>query len=308
MNLSVVILTYNSEHNIEETIRSASQVSSDIHVVDSFSDDATCNIARQTGARVVQHPFASYAAQRNWAIDNLPLRHQWELHLDADERLSRQLVAELQQFSALPHDDRVGYHVARLVHFLGRPIRHGGMLPIWHMRLFRHGFGRCESREYDQHFVVNGPTGRLRGWLIDDHRSPLTEWVQRHNRWSDAEVRELTGNPGERLLVEPSLYGSPIERKRYLRQVYQRSPAFVRAFLLFAYRYFFRLGFLDGKEGLIFFVLQTFWYRFLVDAKLFERGLLVKERSCAPRLDNRCESIRAEHFDLDREKITDPVD
>jgi hypothetical protein len=161
------------------------------------------------------------------------------------------------------------------------------MFPIWHLRLFRRGLGRCETREYDQHFLVDGPTAKLRGWLIDDNRSPLHEWVNRHNQWSDAEVRELQSDPTGRPLVQPRLFGNPLERKRSLRQNYQRLPGFVRVFLLFGYRYFLRLGFLDGKEGLTFFVLQTLWYRFLVDAKLFEQELAARgspqNAVCQPR-------------------------
>jgi hypothetical protein len=99
---------------------------------------------------------------------------------------------------------------------------------------------------------------------------PLTEWTARHNRWADSEVAELfSAETAGR--VEPNAHGNPAERKRYLRQKYQSMPLFARAFALFIYRYFFRLGFLDGTEGLIFWVLQTFWYRFLVDAKIWER-------------------------------------
>ncbi len=141
------------------------------------------------------------------------------------------------------------------------------------MRLFRHGSGRCEEREYDQHFVVRGPTGRLRGPIIDDIRISLSEWVSRHNRWSDGELRDLLRKNDAELVIRPRLFGSAIERKRYLRLLYNRFPWFSRALFLFFYRYCLRLGFLDGKEGAIFFVLQTFWYRFLVDAKLFERSL-----------------------------------
>jgi glycosyltransferase involved in cell wall biosynthesis len=150
MNLSVVILTFNSERTIGATLRSAATVSSDIHVVDSFSSDGTSDIARQFGAAVVTHPFVNYAAQRNWAIEHLPLRGEWELHLDADERLSDDLAFALRRISANANQI-AGYHVARLVRFMGRPIRHGGMFPIWHMRCFRRGTARCESREYDQH-------------------------------------------------------------------------------------------------------------------------------------------------------------
>jgi hypothetical protein len=164
------------------------------------------------------------------------------------------------------------------MHFLGRPIRHGGMYPIWHMRLFRHGRGRCEARRYDQHFYVDGPTGRLPHPMIDDIRMPLSEWTARHNRWSDAEAEELSQESVQGVIAPKLLGGTPVQQKRALRSRYNQLPLFLRAFLLFLYRYIFRLGFLDGREGLIFFVLQTFWFRFLIDAKLLERELTERPR------------------------------
>jgi hypothetical protein len=145
------------------------------------------------------------------------------------------------------------------------------MSPTWHLRLFRTGAGRCENRKYDQHFLLaSGTTGQLRGAVIDDIRMPLTEWIARHNRWADGEVAELNSieTAGR---VQPAARGNPAQRKRYLRQKYNRMPLFVRPFVLFVYRYFFRLGLLDGTEGLIFWVLQSFWFRFLVDAKIWEK-------------------------------------
>lgn len=273
MNISVVILTFNSEATLANTLAAARQVSDDIHIVDSHSTDETAAIARRYSVNLVEHAFLNYSAQRNWATDHLPINREWELHLDADEQLSEELIAELKDLKRRDDPGIVdGYHIPRLIRFLGRPIRHGGMYPIWHMRLFRRGKGRCERREYDQHFVVSGPTSSLRGPIIDDIRIPLTEWVSRHNRWSDAEVRDLT-SVREQPFITPRLFGSPIERKRYFRNYYGRCPGLARAWLLFIYRYFLRLGFLDGKEGAIFFVLQTLWFRFLVDAKLFERNL-----------------------------------
>jgi glycosyltransferase involved in cell wall biosynthesis len=275
MNISVVILSYNSSATIGATIESAMRVSDDVHVVDSFSSDDTRQIIERSGARLELHPFVNYAAQRNWASANLPLRHDWELHLDADERLSDELITELCRLQAqnLPLGIS-GYHVARLVRFLNRPIFHGGMFPIWHLRLFHRGRGRCEAREYDQHFVVNGATSRLQGPIIDDIKMSLSEWVIRHNRWSDAEVREvLRADATAAREIVPRLFGSPIERKRYFRSLYYRSPLLMRAFALFVYRYVLRGGFLDGKAGAIFFTLQAFSYRFLVDAKLYECSL-----------------------------------
>ena len=281
MTLSVVILTFNSEITIAATLESAGRVSDDIHVVDSGSTDGTVAIVEAAGASLHRHAFETYGAQRNWAIDSLRLKHGWELHLDADERLSKPLVEAILDLKRKDFPEpAVGYFIPRLMYFLGKPIRHGGMYPIWHMRLFQHGRGRCEARRYDQHFYVDGPTGRLPHPMIDDIRMPLGEWTLRHNRWSDAEAEELSQDSAGADTIAPQFFGgTPVQQKRAFRAHYNRQPLFLRAFLLFIYRYFIRFGFLDGREGLIFFVLQTFWFRFLVDAKLYER-----ESSSRPRL------------------------
>jgi glycosyltransferase involved in cell wall biosynthesis len=274
-NIAVIILTFNSEATVRNTLISAAKVTKEIHVVDSYSTDRTLDIIKAYDVNVIQHEFVNYSAQRNWAIDNLPLKSEWQLHLDADERLSDGLIEELKML--VPPDHINGYYLARLVHFLGRPIYHGGMFPIWHMRLFRNGTGRCESRYYDQHFLIAGDTRRLSHPIIDDHRMTLGEWTSRHNRWADAEVNEIA-EPVREGVIDAKLSGSPIEKKRVLKAGYYRMPLFLRAFLLFFYRYILRMGFLDGREGLIFFALQTFWFRFLVDAKLFERDCVRLER------------------------------
>lgn len=275
MTLSVVILSRDSEATIGATLASAALVSDDIHVVDSGSNDNTPAIVKAAGAHLYHHPFENYGAQRNWAITNVAIRHPWELHLDADERLSNELVAAILKLKENGFaGPQVGYFIPRLMMFLGRPIRHGGMYPIWHMRLFKHGHGRCEDRRYDQHFYVDGPAGRLHYPMIDDVRMTLNEWTIRHNRWAEAEAEELRlGSAGPGVIVPKLTGGTPVQRKRALRSGYNSAPRFLRAFLLFFYRYVLRVGFLDGKAGLIFFVLQTFWFRFLIDAKLYEADL-----------------------------------
>jgi glycosyltransferase involved in cell wall biosynthesis len=293
MKASVIILTYNSELTLGNTLDAASKVSDDIHLVDSYSSDRTRGIAADYGVNFVQRAFENYSEQRNWAIENLSLKYEWELHLDADEQLSKELIMELLALREGGAPANIGgYHIARLVRFLGRAIRHGGMFPIWHMRLFRHGLGRCEEREYDQHFVVKAHTARLRGPMIDDIGLSLGEWVNRHNRWSDSEVRDLLRESRGQLAIMPRLLGSPIERKRYFKVLYSRLPCFTRAWLLFVYRYCLRLGFLDGKQGTIFFVLQTFWYRFLVDAKLFEKELAAHNSRAEPDDNSKLGAVR----------------
>lgn len=287
MNLSIVILSYNSELSLSDTLSSVVSLSDDIHIVDSLSKDRSVEIAQSYGAKVALHEFENYGVQRNWAISSLPFKYKWQLHLDADERITPALQQEIINLEE--SSDVNGFYIPRLMCFLGRPIRHGGMFPTWHMRLFRSGYGQCEARKYDQHFYVRaGQTRRLKGLMIDDVRMPVTEWTLRHNRWSDAEVEEqvCTHSTGR---IEGKAFGNPVEKKRFLRGLYNGCPLFLRPFVLFFYRYIIRFGFLDGTEGFIFYVLQTFWFRFLVDTKLFEQK--VRGRSNA---EIRSESDRAQ--------------
>src|SRR2546425_936911 len=154
---------------------------------------------------------------------------------------------------------------------MGRWIRRGGHYPSYHLRLFRKGRGFCEERLYDQHFIVRGPVARLKHDYIDVVAADLGTWATRHVRWAGLEAREmLVGtHRGER--VQARAFGNPIERRRWRRErLLWCLPLFVRAFGYWGYRYFLRLGFLDGVEGLIFHFLQGCWYRFLVDAYIHE--------------------------------------
>ena len=269
MRPTVILLSFNSQDTLGATLNRAREVSNEIFVVDSFSSDGTVALAESYGAKVVQHAFENYGAQRNWGIDNLPITSRWQLHLDADEVMDDELVAAID---ALPEEpEHSGYFVPRYVKFLGRVLRHGGMSPTWHLRLFRTGVGRCEDRKYDQHFLLlDGSTNQLSGAMIDDVAMSLSEWTVRHNRWADGEVAEMDAKHEAGRLVADAK-GNPAQRKRALREKYNDLPLFIRPFALFAYRFFFKLGFLDGTEGFIFWVLQTFWFRFLIDAKIWEK-------------------------------------
>lgn len=266
MKPSVIILTFNSADSIGETLSSLGSLSDDIHIVDSGSTDETVDIVGAFEAKVYYHPFVNYGEQRNWAIENLHTKYEWQLHLDADEYVSEGLRSEIMM---LPEGTTIdGFFIKRYLRFMRKLLKHN-LAPTWHMRLFRAGLGHCEARQYDQHFICSGRTATLKGEVIDDIRLSLSEWTFRHNRWSDAEVRELT-NRDSRGQVTPKFGGNIVERKRYLRGFYDRCPRLYRSLGLFVYRYFLKGGFLDGVEGLIFCVLQTLWFRFLIDAKLLE--------------------------------------
>lgn len=273
--LSVIILTYNEESNLLACLDSVRSLDAEIFVIDSGSTDATVSIARDAGCEVVEHPFENYAAQRNWAFDNIPIRTLWTLCLDADERLTPELAAEIKETLAAPKAAHDAYMLCKRTIFMGRWIKHGGQYPSYHLRLFRTGHGRCEDRLYDQHFIADGRIGKLKNDYFDIVTSNLSTFTLRHNRWAELEAREilaaLSNAARPRSIVKARFRGTAIERKRFLRtRIYQRFPLFVRPFLFWVYGYVIRLGFLDGIQGLIFHTLQRFWFRFLIDAKIWE--------------------------------------
>lgn len=269
--LSVIVLTHDEEINLPACLDSLASLDAALFVVDSGSRDRTLEIAEARGCTVVGHPFETYAAQRNWAFRNLPLRTPWTLCLDADERLTPELASEIAAVVRIDDVGPAGFLLRRRTVFLGRWLRHGGQYPAWHLRLFRTGRGRCEDRLYDQHFIVDGEIDRLEHDFIDILTDNLTTWISRHNRWASLEAEEQARGRASSGAVPARMSGTPIERRRFLRaNLYGRMPLFVRPFLLWFYAVVLRLGFLDGVPGLIFYTLQRFWFRFLVDAKIYE--------------------------------------
>ncbi len=270
-SLSVVILTFNEEANLPDCLASLSGLDCDVFIVDSGSTDRTLEIASREASAVLYHPFENYALQRNWAQQNLPIRSDWVLHLDADERLTPELVQEINSILKSPAPTIDGYLFRKRTIFMGRWIRHGGHYPSFHLRLFKAKKGFCEDRLYDQHFIVRGKTRALENDYEDVVSSNVLTWSTRHLRWASLEAREISGCVSSPDTVQAELLGNPIERRRWLRNdLYGRVPLFWRAFLYWIYRYFLRLGFLDGKEGLIFHFLQGCWFRFVVDSLILE--------------------------------------
>lgn len=273
--LSVIILTFNEAHNILDCLDSVAQLDAPVFVVDSYSTDATLDLLAQRGIEYVQHPFEHYAAQRNWAQQNLPIKTDWVLHLDAGERCSMEMVNWLNE-SFDPNRKIDGYMFSRRTFFLNRWMKRGGHYPNFHLRLYRKTKGRCESKAYDQHFVVDGTKEQLPAGidLIDIVCDSLYQFTIAHTRWAQKEALEQWSGQVEKGEVEAKMDGSPIERQRWLKnRVFGRAPLFWRSLFYFIYRYFVRLGFLDGKEGLIFHFLQAFWFRFLIDSMIVEKSL-----------------------------------
>lgn len=274
--ISVIILTLDEEANLPHALKSLEGLDCEVHVVDSGSRDRTVEIARAAGANVVTHAFESQARQLNRALDTLPITAPWTLRLDADERLSDELKAEITALLPSAPDLVAAYMMKRRVYFWGRWIRFGGYYPTWLVRLWRTGKARSEDAWMDEHMVVadGGHIAKLSHDLIDENHKGLAFWIDKHNRYADREVKLAVAGLGAQ---DADRVGSEIARRRRLkRSIYGRAPLFVRAVGYWLLRYFVLLGFLDGRAGFVFHFMQGLWYRLLVDAKLFE--LKLRER------------------------------
>lgn len=270
LSISAIILTHNEETNLEHCLESIAGWTNEIIVVDSYSSDKTLEISRKYTNKIYQHPFENYSSQRNWALREIPLNSEWILNLDADQRVSPELKNKLSDvFLGSISEDINGFLIRRRTIFMGRWIRHGGHYPVYIAALFRRGRGLYEDRLYDQHAIITGEIELIDCDIIDNVCESLEKFIECHNLWAMLEAKEIFLKKISGSRIEGKWSGNPLEKRRLWKEYYYRLPLFLRPFLYFVYRYFFRLGFLDGKEGLIFHVLQGFWYRFLVDAKLY---------------------------------------
>ena len=274
-NLTIIILTKNEEQNIEKCIASFKGVAQRVVIIDSFSTDNTVELAKSLGAEVYEHQFENHAAQFNCALDNIDLQTEWVMKVDADEEFTLELADEIgKNLDALPTDVN-GVILRRRVYFMGRWLNHGGKYPELLLRIFRVGHGMSEMKLMDEHLIVtDGDVVIFKNDFADNNSKSLEWWINKHNWYSNKEVLDLQMKSdalnGEKS-VEETCTSAQAKVKRFVKNHgYYSLPKFFRAHLYYIYRYYLRLGFLDGTEGKIYTFLQAYWYRFLVDAKIYE--------------------------------------
>jgi glycosyltransferase involved in cell wall biosynthesis len=274
--ITVFILTYNEHRHIERAIRSLAGLDASVVVVDSFSTDDTVELAKSLGAKIVRRKFLVQAEQFQWALDNVPVNTEWVMRLDADEVLSPELVNELVlRLPQLP-SNITGVNLNRRHVFLDRWIRHGGRYPLTLLRVWRRGMGRIEQRLMDEHIVLrHGESVTFKSEFSDHNLQDLGFFTEKHNRYATREAVDRLNEELEFLPQEVSVTSgasnAQARRKRIVKQmIYNRLPFGWGPLGYFLWRYFAQRGFLDGREGLVYHFLQGFWYRFLVEAKIFE--------------------------------------
>ncbi|WJR67329.1 glycosyltransferase family 2 protein [Neorhizobium sp. CSC1952] len=274
--VAVLILTYNEERHIARAIESVSSFASEVFVVDSFSTDKTVEIARSLGAAVLSNPWTNYSKQFQWGLDNAPITADWVMRLDADEVIEQELAREIVEKLPRLGPDIVGVNLKRKHIFLGRWIRHGGRYPLILTRIWRKGQGRIEDRWMDEHVIVwGGHTVLFDAPFADHNLNDLGFFTEKHNKYATREAVDVL-NQRYGLFAEDvrlTSEGSSLQAsaKRFIKErIYNRISFPLSTLSYFLVRYIIQLGFLDGREGLIYHFLQGYWYRFLVGAKVLE--------------------------------------
>ena len=274
--VSILVPIKNEAANLERCLRSVAWAD-EVFVVDSQSTDGSAELAEKLGAKVVQFRFGgTWPKKKNWALENLPFRHDWVFILDADEVLPPGTEEEFRGVvtGAAGDPETTGYWINRRFMFMDRWLQHA-YYPNWNLRLFRHRLGRYEKltdadtrsgdNEVHEHVIVQGKTGHLRSEM-DHYAFPSVEtFVEKHNRYSNWEARVALDRYLQR--SGRGLQSGRVGARRALKEFSARLP--FRPLLRFLYVYVWQRAFLDGKEGYYFARLHGF-YEFLSVAKTFE--------------------------------------
>jgi glycosyltransferase involved in cell wall biosynthesis len=273
-DLTALILTKNEELNIGTCINSIRSLAKRIIVIDSFSNDNTVSIAKSLGAEVYQHEFENYSKQFKYGLNNFNITTKWVFRIDADESLTEESAAELEKLCKENNDTDINGIIVRFeVNFMGKKLKHGGIYPFRKLLVFKYGLGDIEDRHMDEHIVLfKGKAVETKYDSIHRDYKDLTYWVNKVNWYASREVKDYY----EELMNESARSSiSSLDKKARIKRfikfnIYYKLPMGLRAYMYYLYRYYFKLGFLDGKEGKIFAFFHAYWYRYLVDAKIYE--------------------------------------
>lgn len=276
LDLSVIILTYNEELHIRRCLENVALIAKDIYIIDSFSTDKTLDIAKEyPNVHILQNKWENnYAQQFNWGLEHSNISTEWVLRLDADEYLLPELVEELREKLPTLPEDVTGIIFNRRHIFMGKWMRRG-IYPVKLLRVFRHGKGMCEQRLMDEHIqLTEGRAVEFEHDFCDHNLNNLSWFCHKHVNYAIREAVDLLDIELDLTGAAESDNGKEISpqalAKRMKKHQYAKQPLFWRSFAYFCYRYFLKGACLDGKVGFIWTFLQGWWYRTLVDAKVFE--------------------------------------
>ena len=269
-DVTILILTKNEEKNLALCLESVKGFAKRCVVVDSGSTDRTKEIALEHGADIYENPFVNYATQFNWGLDNTNISTKWVVRLDADERFTPELCAELeQQMGAHENDDVNGFVLEARLFFMDKELKHGGSRKK-KLMVFKNGIGRVEDRKMDEHTVLSeGRALDIKEKFLHYDFKDLTTYVKKLNWYATREMQDYMEGMFPKEGFDAS--NEEIERVRNRKTKYYKTPMFWRCWAYFFFAYLIKGNWQNGKEGFIYSFLYHFYYRILVDAKIYEQ-------------------------------------
>ena len=301
--VTAIIMTYNETRNLKACLESVKDYIDDIIIVDSFSTDDTEQIAREYTDKFYANKWINYSKQYLWGIANTDIKNEWVIRLDADERWTKEGFEELR--TIIEEDKADGIYVKMKIFFMGRFIKHGAFYPNYFLRVYKKSKGAMEDRWMDEHIKVDGIVVHSNIDVIEsnyDGQENISLWTNKHNGYSTREAVEflIAKHNIHKIDTVANFWGNKTERKRWLKEnLYFKVPLFLRPLMYFVYRYIFKLGFLDGKEGFIFHTIQAYRYRFLVDTKVYQIEQLAKKNNQS------IQEVVLDHYGMDIDKANE---
>lgn len=270
IDATAIIMTKNEEKNIVDCLKSMQGFAKRCVVIDCGSTDKTVELAKQYGADVYYHEFEYYARQFNWGIENCNIDTEWIIRLDADERFTTELNKEIEKLISDNKDKPMnGITVEADLYFLGRVMKHG-IRNKRKMMMFKKAYGCIEDRRRDAHSVISeGFSVSTKNRFVHYDFKDIDNYIKKYNWYATREMQDyfdFTHGHDININTDTTIL---VQRKKKFG-LYYKAPKFIRCWAWFIYNYIFRGGFFDGKEGLIFCFLECYWYRFLVDSKIYE--------------------------------------
>jgi glycosyltransferase involved in cell wall biosynthesis len=266
--VSVIIMTLNEEENIEQCLKSMYGWSDDIHIVDSHSTDKTTEIAKKYTNNIYSIEEGHWSYIRNWALSNMSLKYEWVLHIDADEWLTKELKDEIsQKINSDP--DEIGFYSHIKFIFLNKWLKHGGQR-FKKIILFKHDEVRYAEKGDDNYTIFKGKAGLLKNDFVHQDLKPFSAWIDKHNKISLRAAKRYSAIKEGKKEFLPKVADETIDGRLGLQKIWNRVPLLLKPFLMFFYIYFIKLGFLDGREGLIYYLHHAFWYELLIYTKIKE--------------------------------------
>jgi len=273
IDATAIIMTKNESINIVNCLNSIKGFAKRCVVIDCGSTDNTVELARGCGADIYYHEFEYYAKQFNWGIENTNITTEWIIRLDADEQFPKALCQEVERLIKNNQDNEMnGITMEANYYFLNRHMKHG-VRNKRKMMMFKKEYGCIEDKRRDAHSIISsGYSMDIKNKFLHYDFKTLDNYIKRYNWYATREMQDYVDyiNIGNK---QVNTDDEILKQRKKKYGLYYKAPKYIRAWLWFIYNYIFRLGILDGVAGFLFCFFECYWYRMLVDAKIYEYGI-----------------------------------